>query len=295
MRHHFGNEPTRIVHKATGLSNYVFAINHVQGQFVIRISPDPEKIDAFRKEYWATLKVREAGVPTPEILEVGNEIIPEPYMITRRVSGEEATHHPKRLSIIREIGRYASIINSIPTVGFGSYFEWSIEGATAGKAWKDYVEKEWELDKKLDILTKQKMLTSTEAAHLRSVIQSASRRHPKASLNHGDLRLKNVIVDEDGEIAAIVDWEECLSTIAPQWELSIALHDLSIDEKQEFIDGYGLNFEQIEQMIPLIRAFNIVNYAPAVEAAANSKEGDHLKDFRLRLRGYLDLYCSASL
>lgn len=70
---------------------------------------------------------------------------------------------------------------------------------------------------------------------------------------------------------------------------------ISIDEKQEFIDGYGLDFEQIERMIPLIRAFNIVNYAPAVETAANCKEGDRLKDFRLRLRGYLDLYCSASV
>ena len=39
------------------------------------------------------------------------------------------------------------------------------------------------------------------------------------------------MVDDDGEIAAIIDWEECLSTIAPQFELSISLHDLSIDEK----------------------------------------------------------------
>ena len=47
------------------------------------------------------------------------------------------------------------------------------------------------------------------------------------------------MVDDDGEIAAIIDWEECLSTIAPQFELAISPHDLSIDEKHLFIDGYG--------------------------------------------------------
>jgi hypothetical protein len=99
-----------------------------------------------------------------------------------------------------------------------------------------------------------------------------------------------VIVDEGGDIAAIVDWEECLSTIAPQWELSIALHDLSIDEKQIFIDGYGLSVTQIEQMAPLIKAFNILNYATVVEIAVDKQDHKTLTDLKLRLSGCLDLY-----
>ena len=110
------------------------------------------------------------------------------------------------------------------------------------------------------------------------------------SLSHADLRLKNVMVDDDGVIAAIIDWEECLSTIAPQFELSISLHDLSIDEKHLFIDGYGLDSETVAPMADLLRAFNIINYSDAIERAVEVKDHKMLAEFRLRLSGGLDLY-----
>jgi hygromycin-B 4-O-kinase len=92
VQHHFGQPPSRIVYRRTGLSNYVFVINHVEGQFVVRISPEPEKIGAFTKELWATQKVREVGVPSPEVLAVGN-IGSEPYMVKRQliIRGESAS------------------------------------------------------------------------------------------------------------------------------------------------------------------------------------------------------------
>ena len=124
IEHHFGQPPTRIVYKRSGLSNNVFVVNHVEGQFVVRISPEPEKTEAFRKELWATQKVREAGVPSPEVLAVGN-IGSEPYMITRRVTGSEASHHPRRAHIVHEMGQYAQIINSIRTTNFGANFDWT--------------------------------------------------------------------------------------------------------------------------------------------------------------------------
>lgn len=59
-------------------------------------------------------------MPSPEVIAVGNDIAPEPYMITPRVTGTEASHHPKRDRIIHSMGRYAAMINSIQTQGFGS-------------------------------------------------------------------------------------------------------------------------------------------------------------------------------
>src|SRR6185503_5481800 len=96
VQHYFGTPAARLVYRPSGLTNYVFAINHTEGQFVIRISPEPERIAAFRKEWWAAQHVRKVGVPSPDIIAVGSDLGPEPYMITRRVSGAEATHHPKR-------------------------------------------------------------------------------------------------------------------------------------------------------------------------------------------------------
>ena len=286
---HFGKPPSRIVYKRSGKTNFVFAINHVEGQFVVRVTPEKERIDAFRKELWASQKVREAGVPSPEVLAVGNDVVSEPYMIARRVTGSEATGHPRRPHIVHEMGRYAQIINSIPTENFGSNFDWNTYAPRKG-TWCAYVDEEWELDRKLKLLDDQKILSKQDLLKLRQIIDDTRTIEVKPSLNHGDLRLKNVIVDEDGEIAAIVDWDECISTIAPQWELSIALHDLSIDEKHLFLEGYGLSAEQLEKMAPLIKAFNIINYSAAIERAVETNDHKALAEIKLRMSSALDLY-----
>ena len=288
VEHHFGQPPTRIVYKRSGLSNNVFVVNHVEGQFVVRISPDPAKTETFRKELWATQKVREVGVPSSEVLTVGN-IGSEPYMISRRVTGSEASHHPRRSQIVHEIGRYAQIINSIRTTNFGSNFDWTTNGPQHS-TWSEYLDNEWQVEKRLSVFAQHKLLSNQQIQKLQKIIDDTRTMRVEPALNHGDLRLKNVIVDDDGHISAIVDWEDCLSTIAPQWELSLSLHDLSIDEKHLFIEGYGLDSKQVEEMSPLIKAFNIINYSNAISAAGENGDHKSLAEFRLRLSGALDLY-----
>ena len=289
VQQYFGKPASRIVYRPTGLTNYVFAVNHVEGQFVVRISPDPEKIKVFQKELWTSQKAREAGVPTPAVLAVGNDAVSEPYMITRRVTGTEATHHPNRSRIVHEMGEYAALINSIPTTGFGSNFDWT-SAEENYTTWDSYLENEFNLDARLRPFSTNKLLTDAQLTALVDIIKSAKATEHKASLNHSDMRLKNVIVDEGGDIAAILDWEDCLSTIAPEWEISIALHDLTIDEKHAFIDGYGLSAEQVEEMAPLIKAFNILNYSQTIERAVETEDQKTLAEIRLRLNGALDLY-----
>ncbi|HEU4509553.1 MAG TPA: aminoglycoside phosphotransferase family protein [Pyrinomonadaceae bacterium] len=286
---HFGKPPSRIVYKRSGKTNFVFAVNHVEGQFVVRLTPEKERIDAFRKELWTSHKVREAGVPSPEVLAVGNDQGPEPYMITRRVTGSEATEHPRRRHIVHEMGRYAQIINSIHTEHFGGDFDWNTY-APKKRTWSEYLDEEWQVDRKLKLLGDHKILSKQDLIKLREIVDETRTNHITPTLNHGDLRLKNVIVDEDGEIAAILDWDDAISSIAPQWELSIALHDLSIDEKHLFLEGYGINAEDLTKMAPLIKAFNIINYSAAIERAIDTKDHKTLGEIKLRMSSALDLY-----
>ena len=289
VERHFGKPASRIVYKSSGRTNFVFAVNHVEGQFVVRISPNSDNIQAFRKELWVSHKAREAGVPSPEVLAVGYDAVSEPYMITRRVTGTEATHHPERRRIIHEMARYAAIINSITTTGFGANFDWTDAGPKHS-TWNSYIKEEFEIDKRLELFAQHKILPEAELQEIRRIVENAKPRDGHASLNHSDLRLKNVIVDEGGDIVAIIDWEECVSTIAPQWELSIGLHDLSIDEKHALIDGYGLSSRQVAEMAPLIKAFNILNYSPVIEQAVADRNDKNLAELKLRLEGSLDLY-----
>ncbi len=290
IAHHFGSRPSRIKYKTSGLSNFVYSVKHSEGNFIVRISFEPARINNFIKEQWAQTKARQAGVPTSEILEVGNEVIGHPFMISRTVVGKEATYNPARLNILREMGRLAALINSIPTNDFGSTFDWSSNQLSRNETFADYLQKELQVESKLQILEKRRVLSAKQIKRLQAIFADAIKLNPKSSLNHGDIRLKNVIVDEQGEIKAILDWEHCTSNLAPQWELSLALHDLWIDEKQDFLEGYGISEKKVMEIAPLMKAFNIVNYAPKIERIAEAKDVARLEKYRTRLSGALDLY-----
>jgi hygromycin-B 4-O-kinase len=290
IEHHFGTKPTRIEYQPSGLSNLVFLVHHREGEFVVRICPTQTKLNAFIKEQWAVAKAHEAGVPTPEILEVGNEVIPYPYMVSRRVCGQSAINHPERLTILRELGRYAALINSIPTTGFGGVFDWSSNQLSRNATWRDYLADELRLETRLAILKKHRMLSPQKLKVLRAALEGAGKRSLKPALNHGDVRLKNLVVNDGGKIIAIIDWEDCTSNLTPHWELSLALHDLSIDEKQEFLQGYGMSDKKMAEIAPVIKAINLINYAPHIERLAELNDRAQLERYRTRLSGALDLY-----
>ena len=290
IKHHFGTAATRIVHRSAGLSNFVFFVKHKEGDFIVRISPDPASVNAFLKEQWAQEAARKAGVPTAEILEVGSAIISLPYMITRSVTGEEATLHQKRPEIVREMGRLAARINTVRTRGFGATFDWSNNKLSRSETWKEYLQTEYGYEAKIQLLKKHRLISQQQARSLKRIMDEAARSKPRPVLNHGDIRLKNVIADKTGKISAIIDWEKCTSNIAPQWELSIALHDLNVDEMQLFLEGYGLTRKKLEAMAPLVRAFNVLNYIPEIERLAGENNRTAIEVIRIRLSGALDLY-----
>jgi hypothetical protein len=100
-----------------------------------------------------------------------------------------------------------------------------------------------------------------------------------------------VLIESDLRISAILDWENCTSNMAPHLEFSLALHDLNIDEKQAFIEGYGMQFDAVEGIAPVLKAFNILNYAEGIEELVRKRDGHALAKYRVRLNGALDLYC----
>ena len=285
--HHFEGAK-QVKYLSGGLTNFVFSFRSKDGDFVIRISPDPQRLNLFFKEQWANSKAKEAGIPVAEILEVGSEMIGFPYMVTRSIEGEDATHHPKRLEILKELGRLGAKINSIRTKGFGQSFDWSDNKLSRNSTFKDWLYGEYDADGKIDILAKHKLISPERSKRLKKILKESSSSKIRPVLNHSDLRLKNVIADDEGKIKALIDWEGSTSNIAPAWELSLALHDLGPDETQFFLEGYGIKPKHLEDSMPLIRAFNIANYATAVGEVAKDKKV--LEHYRQRLSGVLDLY-----
>jgi hygromycin-B 4-O-kinase len=290
FKHHFGKVPERIQYKPAGLTNYVFDVKGKAGEFIIRLADNKAKIHDYIKEQWVVARAREAGVPVANILEVGTEIVSMPYMLQEKMEGREAVDHPDRLKILSEFGRYAKLIHTIPTSGFGKVFDWSENQLSKNATWTQFLETEMDLNARLEIIEKSKIMSPANFKSLCRRLKQIRNWTKKPSLNHGDMRLKNVIINDAGKIIGIIDWEHAISNIAPYWDFSIALHDLSIDGKQQFLEGYGIETAEFSKMAYATKVFNIINYAPKIKRLSDRKDLLALEFYSLRLNGYLDLY-----
>jgi aminoglycoside phosphotransferase (APT) family kinase protein len=287
---YFGKKAGRIYRDRKGRTNLVFHVSHGEEGYVIRIGFEPGKLAHFQKEAAAVTKAREAGVPAPRILEVGGDLGPYPYMILRRVRGESGLEAGDRLVLLRHMGAMAATLHGVVTVGFGGELK-EYEPLTFQQPhWKAYLTQELDYESRLEILARYEMLTPPALKRLRQVLKEVSHWKAAPRLSHGDLRLKNVLVNDRTEIAALLDWEHCGSHPAPHWDLSVALHDLTIDEKQALLSGYGLSEREIREIAPALRAVNLINYAPQIERLVQCGGESSLEPLRTRLRGDLDLY-----
>lgn len=290
LRHHFGKEPARVRRLHGGLANHVFEATVARERVIVRISDDPAKLQTFQKEQWAVRKARKAGVPAPEILEVSNHAGPFPYMIAMKVHGTVASVVPRSAEVARQLGRFAAVINSIPTHGFGSVFDWSRNELSRKRTWRDFLDGEMNVRARIELLDREGMLRPESLRRLRKCVAKLRTWSGRPALTHGDLRAKNVLLDDKQKIIAIIDWEDCTSNIAPEWELSIALHDMWIDEKEAFLEGYGLAPKAYTSIAGAVKTLNILNYTPAIEDALQRKDKKYLDALRARLHSAHCLY-----
>jgi hygromycin-B 4-O-kinase len=145
-------------------------------------------------------------------------------------------------------------------------------------------------DAKIETLERFSLISATTTRALQSIFREMLALKTRPTLSHGDLRLKNVLADESGRITAIIDWEKATSNIAPAWELSLALHDLGLDQGQIFLEGYGLTAKKLADALPYIKAFNMLNYMPEIDRAAAAKDKPALARLHQRFAGTFDLF-----
>jgi aminoglycoside phosphotransferase (APT) family kinase protein len=289
-RRHFGESPRRVAQRGGGLSNLVFEFHAGDGDYVVRMHGDPGQINRYLKEQWAMAAARKAGVPTPEVLEVDHHATGVPYMVSRKLDGVDAAHHPQRLPLLHELGRLAARVHRVRTEGFGEVFDWSSNQLSRCTSWADFIDQGWEVERSLGPLKKARLLTPAQLEALDDTLRAMRGWRRAPVLNHGDLRLKNlIVVEESAKVVALIDWDEAVSAPAPYWDLAIALHDLNADEKEAFLDGYGLTPQAYAKTLPFLRAINTVNYGRYVEQMLQRKESGRLGWYRARLQGQFEL------
>ncbi len=240
-----------IVQLKNGDTNQVFMVHTLghESDVVVRLSRDHTKINDYLKEQWCVKVAKEAGVPVPEVLEVGNHIVPFPYYVAKFKKGVSGNAFKgNRKELYRQMGEIVSKIHSIKTKGFGRTFDWSHNQLSKHRSWREYLENDLKVDEVANFLADHKVIDEKCSKKFRSVTDSIKEWSFKPVLVHNDFLTKNILVNNSGKITCVLDWELSLSFHKFR-EIGKTIRDM--DEWEGFgenipdlLQGYGMSLKQ---------------------------------------------------
>lgn len=289
VRRVLGETPGRMEPLTGGLNNAMLRVHLGELRLVVRLHGDTAKLHDYEKERWAMQQAAAAGVPVPSVLALGTEA-GGPYMLVQEIEGVPGYHARDRFQVLAELGACAARLHGIRTQGFGPGFCNDGSCSFQHLSWSDYLDAGLGAPQRLELLRRSGMLEAAAVRELAQALEDMRGWRKPPALQHGDLRLKNVIVDADSNrLAALLDWDTCLSAPAPYWDLSIALHDLGPDGKEALLDGYGITPTRFARMARWLRALNALNYAWALQCARTQGRRREAAWLKARLQGAFDV------
>jgi Ser/Thr protein kinase RdoA (MazF antagonist) len=255
---------------AKGFVNQVFRVETNKAKFILRINA-PNSLDEYEKELWATDQAIEKNIPVPKIVNIGI-YDDHAYSIQEYIKGVEGRELlTDKTFIWKKLGEYAGRIHSIKVGGFGLRLSDLTKG-NSQESWLKYLNYNIGSLNENDELLKLNVLTKAQSNRARKLFENLRSQKFNFGLNHGDLSLKNTIIDEFGTIH-LIDWGSSEASIVPNHEL-IQLLKMQIEENdpdkaelKAFLEGYGIDGEGYQKMVPdlesllLLRAFDKLRWA----------------------------------
>lgn len=255
-----------------GLVNQVFVVEGGGESVVVRLCDGPYAAEQHEKEAWCIAAARGVGVPGPSVFAVGTAEDGAAYMIESFVAGVAGDELPgEALRIWRKLGEYARAIHGIEVDGFGVNLPDFTSGDARG-GWLRYVDYNVESLNERDELLRLGVLTRGQSPRVRAIFEGLRGREFRFGMNHGDLSLKNTIVDGAGGVH-LLDWGTAFADIVPHHDfVQLLKKQLTKGEPDDagvgaFLEGYGMGREEYEALLPelesvlLLRAFDLVRYA----------------------------------
>ena len=254
-----------------GSVNKVFIAEAANAKLIVRMGDQEETLKEYTKEAWCIDQAALRNVPVATVLEVG-VFAEHAYMIQTYIAGDDGRDSQfPRTHIWRQLGRYARSIHSIEVAGFGLKLEDLTQGDSR-ESWFEHLNYNIESLNGNDELIKLKVMTQSESRVIRAIFEDLKRKAFKFGLNHGDLSLKNVIVDDSGKVN-LLDWGSAEASIVPHHDLIQMLKTNMLENDpddaaiESFVDGYGISQSEFEQMRPtlesllLLRSFDKLRWA----------------------------------
>ena len=273
IAHVFLGGPAEGVTPVTGKGtvNKVFVAESSGRKVVVRMSDRPSAADEYAKEAWCIERAAALGVPVPAVLGVGRRGA-NAYIVESFVEGDEGRAGPAgRAAVWRALGTYARLVHSIAVPGLGLTMSEILE-ADARESWARHLEYNIESLNADDPLLELEVISPAESGAARELFNGLRRREFTFGLNHGDLSLRNTIVDAGGRVT-LLDWGSAEAAAVPHHDLIQLLKEGMTEgepdggEFRAFLGGYGISAAELERMMPeleallLLRAFDKLRWA----------------------------------
>ncbi|MDQ0875874.1 aminoglycoside phosphotransferase (APT) family kinase protein [Paenibacillus sp. V4I3] len=259
-----------------GITNQVCVVETESRKVVVRMN-NKDTYPSYMKEKWCIEQAAAIGIPGPEVLSIG--IVDETaYMIQAFVDGDNGSDSTVLKSDVWwQIGKYAKLIHSIPVKGYGENLIDPVHGefhspshAGSDGSWQGYVQYNINSLTESDRLIELGVITQMKSQRVRKLFENLKKETFRFGLNHGDISLKNTIVNQENQVI-LLDWESAGVSVVPHGAVIQLMHyqilglkeGPNIEEFKAFLDGYGISEEDLADMrhLLLLRAFDNLRWA----------------------------------
>ncbi len=274
-------EPIQTVKPLLGLGsvNQIFVVQTASAPFIMRMNDDTRALQDYSKERWCMAQATVQGIPGPQVLALGQREN-FAYMLQTFVTGTHGADNTlDPLPIWRALGRYARRIHAISVLGYGEQLVDPSQGEFMAPphpgfdgTWPSFITYNVESLNAHDPLLALGVFISDQRPIIRNSFSSLHEENFVFGLNHGDLSLKNTLVDGTGEVK-LLDWGSAEVHITPHWEIiqmldaQTAMNTPNDTSLRAFLDGYGLapaefaRLQPVLSILRLLRAFDKLRWA----------------------------------
>ena len=254
-----------------GAVNLIYVVQSIDHQVIVRMRDDVTVIGEYEKEAWCLAQAKAAGIPSPMVLDVG-VLDDYAYMVQTFVPGTHGKAWPgDRIILWQTLGQYARLIHQTPVTGFGNQLQDPLRCIFSNShvpTWRNFVEYNVQSLRPDDALMELGIYSRMEQPAIRQRFVSLRDHDFCFGLSHGDLALRNLLVDDCGKIT-LLDWGTAQVRPVPHHDLMEILrwYHPSDDHLKAFLDGYGmltaefLEIQPLMQILDLLQVFDLVRWA----------------------------------
>ncbi|SFD80009.1 Phosphotransferase enzyme family protein [Paenibacillus catalpae] len=259
-----------------GMDNQVCVVITEHSKVVVRMN-DKALFANFVKEKWCIEQAAAVGVLGPEVLSIG--IFEDTaYMIQTFIDGDNGLDSEiNKSEVWRQLGEYARLIHSIQVKGFGENLIDPVEGefqspphSGSDGSWQGYLQYNMDSLTEHDRLIQLGVITMQDSQRIRKRFERLKREAFRFGLNHGDISLKNTIINQANQVF-LLDWCNAEVSAVPHGTFAQLMQGQMLglrespnrEEYKAFLDGYGISENDLADMrhLLLLKAFDTLRWA----------------------------------